>query len=182
MDVAKSLDGLDVNGYQIVARILPIEWRTVKERIEALMDEVQPAVVLSLGLAAGDSEVSIENVAINHTSTAKDNVGVVPAERPIVPGGADAYLATIPVERIADAINKKGIPARVSLSAGADLCNYVFYCASRYARERGARPLVGFIHVPATPPMMAGKSWGGPSMAQDLIKEAVLQAVITLTS
>jgi pyroglutamyl-peptidase len=90
-----------------------------KNPSEALIDEIQPAVVLSLGLATGRSEVSIEKVAVNYTSKGKDNAGVVPAERPIVSGAADAYFATIPAEQVVDDINKKGIPTRLSLSAGA---------------------------------------------------------------
>lgn len=182
MEVAKSLDGLEVNGYQVVVRVLPVEWGTVKDRLEALMDEVHPSVVVSLGLAAGRSEISIEKVAINYTSKSKDNVGVIPADRPVVPGALDGYFATIPAEQIVEDINKKGIPARLSLSAGAYLCNYAFYCACRYAREKGGETLVGFIHVPATPVMMAGKPKGGPSMAEGLLRDGVLQALTTSTS
>ena len=182
MEVAKSLDGLEVNGYQVVVRVLPVEWGTVKDRLEALMDEVHPSVVVSLGLAAGRAEISIEKVAINYTSKSKDNAGVIPADRSVVPGALDGYFATIPAEQIVEDINKKGIPARLSLSAGAYLCNYAFYCASRYAREKGGETLVGFIHIPATPVMMAGKPRGGPSMAESLIRDGVLQALTTSTS
>jgi pyroglutamyl-peptidase len=181
MEVAKSLDGLEVNGYQVVVRVLPVEWGTVKDRLETLMDEIQPAVVISLGLAAGRSEISIEKVAVNYTSKSKDNAGVIPVDRPVVPESADGYFATIPTEQIVEDINKKGIPARLSLTAGAYLCNYAFYCASRYARQKGGEILVGFIHVPATPAMMAGKPRGGPSMAEGLIRDGVLQALTTST-
>jgi pyroglutamyl-peptidase len=42
MEIAKSLDGMEINGYQVVARVLPVEWGTVRQRVEALMDEIQP--------------------------------------------------------------------------------------------------------------------------------------------
>jgi len=181
MEIAKSLDGIEVNGYQVVARVLPVEWGTVKDRIETLMDEIQPDVVVSLGLAAGRAELSVEKIAVNYTSKTKDNAGVIPVERTIVAEASDAYFATVPVERIVDELNGKGIPAKVSLSAGGYLCNYAFYCASRYARERGSA-LVGFIHIPATPKMVAGKPKGGPSMAECLIKDGILQVLTTSTS
>ncbi|MGE5579809.1 MAG: pyroglutamyl-peptidase I [Bacillota bacterium] len=181
MEIAKSLDGIEVSGYQVVARVLPVEWGTVKERVEALMDEIQPAIILSLGLAVGRSEISVEKVAVNYTSKSKDNAGVVPVDQAVVPGAADAYFATIPAEQVVDDVNKKGMPARLSLTAGAYLCNYAFYCASRYAREKGGKTLVGFIHIPATPSMMAGKPKGGPSMAEGLVRDGIVQALTTST-
>jgi pyroglutamyl-peptidase len=181
-DIAKFLDGTEINGYQVVSRVLPVEWGTVKDRVEAFMDQVRPDVVLSLGLGGGRAEVSVEKVAVNYTSKSKDNAGVIPAQRSVVPGAADAYFATVPVEEVVDEINKRGIPARLSLSAGAYLCNYAFYCASRHAREKAAKTQVGFIHIPPTPEMVAGKPRGGPSMAKDLVTEAVRQALTTCTS
>lgn len=183
-DVARSLDGADIEGYQVVSRILPVEWGTAKERIESYIDEVSPKVVLSLGLAAGRAEISVEKVAVNYTSKTKDNAGVIPMDRAIVEGASDAYFATIPVERIAEEICKIGIPARLSLTAGAYLCNYVFFCASRHVREKGGDARVGFIHVPATPKMVAcqtaaGRSHGCPSMDESLIKAAVERALRT---
>lgn len=182
MEIAKSLDGMEINGYQVVARVLPVEWGTVRQRVEALMDEIQPAVVLSLGLAAGRTEISVEKVAVNYTSKSKDNAGVLPSDQAVVPGGPDAFFATIPAEQVVEDINQKGIPAKLSLTAGAYLCNYAFYCASRYAREKGGKTLVGFIHIPATPSMMAGKSRGGPSMAESLVRDGIVQALTTSTS
>ena len=178
--IASSLDGAEVHGYRVVVRILPVEWGTVKNRLESLIDELDPVAVLSLGLAAGRAEVSVEKVAVNYTAAAKDNAGVMPAERPIVPGAADGYFATIPAEQVVEDICRKGIPARLSFTAGAYLCNYAFYCASRFAREKGGKTQVGFIHIPATPAMMAGKPRGGPSMDEDLVRDAVRQALTTI--
>jgi pyroglutamyl-peptidase len=149
-DVARSLDGSEMAGFQVVARVLPVEWGTVKDRLESLIDEIDPAAVLSLGLAGGRPEISVEKVVVNYTSKAKDSAGLVAADRPVV--------------------------------AGAYQCNHAFYCASRYARERGGRPQVRFIHIPATPEMVAGKPRGGPSMAEGLIKNAIKQALTTIAS
>lgn len=182
MEVAQSLDGMEINSYRVVTRVLPVEWGTVKDRLESLIDEVQPAVVLSLGLAAGRAELSVEKIAVNYTSKSKDNAGVIPADRPIAHGAVDAYFATVPAEQIVEDINKKGIPARLSLTAGAYLCNYAFYSASRHVREKGYRTLVGFVHIPATPIMVAGKPGSGPSMAETLIRDGVVQALTTSVS
>ena len=119
------LDGAEISGYSIVTALLPVEWGTVKSRLEALIDEVQPVVILSLGLAAGRSEVSVEKVAINYTSESKDNAGVIPVERMIIPGAPDGYFTTLPAEEIVEGESGRHT-CRVDLSAGAYLCNYVF--------------------------------------------------------
>jgi pyroglutamyl-peptidase len=44
------------------------------------------------------------------------------------------------------AINNTGVPAAVSLSAGAFLCNHVFYVAQNHFK--GTKVRSGFVHVP----------------------------------
>ena len=91
-DIAKSLDGFEVAGHRVVSAIMPVEWGTVQSRLESLIDEVEPAVVLSLGLSAGRAEISVEKVAVNYTSKSKDNAGVIPVERSIIQGRRTAIL------------------------------------------------------------------------------------------
>lgn len=172
-DVLRMLEGTGIDGYQVVTSLLPVEWGTVKSRLEALFDEVRPSVVLSLGLAAGRAEISVEKVAINYTSQSKDNAGVVAVETEIVPGGPDGYFATIPAEDIVEAVKAAGIPAKLSLSAGAYLCNYAFYCAAHLAKQGGDKAQVGFIHIPATPEMAAKRKSSIPSMDLGRIRNAV---------
>lgn len=181
-DIAKSLDGHEVCGFRIVSALLPVEWGTARTRLSSLMNEMKPAAVLSLGLAGGRSEISIEKVAVNYTSKAKDNAGAVPVERRIMEDAPDGYFATIPAEKAVDDIVAAGIPARLSLSAGAYLCNYVFYCASHFAKQHGGKTMVGFIHIPATPEMVAKRGKGGASMSFDLIRKSVEQALTIVAS
>jgi pyroglutamyl-peptidase len=172
-DVLSMLDGAEISSYKVVTALLPVEWGTAKNRLEALIDEVQPAVILSLGLAAGRAEISVEKVAINYTSESKDNAGAIPVEREIVAEAPDGYFATVPAEEIVQALKAEGIPARLSLSAGAYLCNYAFYCAAHLSKHSGGRTLVGFLHIPATPEMAAKRKNSVPSMELSRIKRAV---------
>jgi pyroglutamyl-peptidase len=178
-DVLSMLDGAEISGYKVVTALLPVEWGTVKSRLEALIDEVQPAVILSLGLSAGRAEISVEKVAINYTSESKDNAGVIPVEREIIAGAPDGYFATVPAEDIVEGVKAEGIPAKLSLSAGAYLCNYVFYCAAYLTKQSGGRAPVGFIHIPATPEMVAKRKNSVPSMDLSRIKRAVEIALTT---
>jgi len=179
-DVLAMLDGMDIGGYQVVTALLPVEWGTVKDRIEALIREVQPRVILSLGLAAGRPEISVEKVAINYTSESKDNAGVIPEKRTIIEGAPDGYFTTLPAEEIVEALRAEGIPAKLSLSAGAYLCNYAFFCAAHLTKQGGGRTKVGFIHIPATPELAAKRKTSVPSMDLGRIKRAVEIALRTV--
>lgn len=178
-EVAKSLNGATVDGHRVVSHILPVEWGRAKTAIEALIDEVEPALVLSTGLAASRADLGVEKVAINYCKQVKDNAGKIPGAEAVVIDGPDAHFSTLPVDGIVKALVEEKIPARLSLSAGAYLCNYVFYCALDYlCRTRRKTPL-GFIHVPATPEMAAGKSQGTPSMCIDVIRHGIRVSLTT---
>lgn len=176
-EVAGSLDGVEVLGFQISSRLLPVEWGVAGDKLEAFIEEVDPVIILSLGLASGRAEVSVEKVAINYQGKARDNKGNIGTQSYIIQNGPDAYFASVPVEEIVDELVKGGIPARLSLSAGAYLCNYTFYRASHYVKQTGRNARVGFIHLPATPQMVAGRPRSIPSMDLGLERDACLKAL-----
>ena len=64
-----------------------------------------PDVILCIGQAGGRASVTPEFVAINyrHASIA-DNAGTILKESPIMPDAPAAYFATVPVQRMTDAI------------------------------------------------------------------------------
>ena len=181
-EVAKALDGAragEAGEYKVVTKILPVEWVTTRKVMASVIEEVDPVIIMSLGLASGRPELNVEKVAVNYTSRYKDNKGSILDELNITNSGPDAYFATIPVEDIVESIKAKGIPARLSLSAGAYLCNYTFYSASDYIAQKGQRGgvPVGFIHIPATPDMVAGTGKSMASMDLDMIKHGVMEAI-----
>lgn len=178
-EAAKALDGKKVSGYNICGVVLPVEWGTTARAIEEAIDKVDPALVLSLGLSSGRPELNVEKVAVNYMSRAKDNREVIPETSIICGDGPDAYFATLPVEDIVEELRKKGIPARLSLSAGGYLCNYTFYTASNHVAKKGQgkEVPVGFIHVPATPGMVAESGKSMASMSLEMIQEGVLTTI-----
>ncbi len=177
--VALSLDGTQVGDYKITGKILPVEWITTKKVMESVIDEVEPVIVISLGLSSGRPELNVEKVAVNYTSNMKDNKGIVSPTLNITGDGPDAYFATVPAEEMVEAIRSKGVPARLSLSAGAYLCNYTFYTASDYIARQGKRDEVpvGFIHIPPTPEMAVDTNRSIASMSLGLIKKGILEAI-----
>ncbi|REJ06633.1 pyroglutamyl-peptidase I [Microbacterium bovistercoris] len=155
----------------LVTAVLPVVFTDAADRLRTLIAEHRPEVVIAFGLAGGSTRVAVERVAVNLIDARiPDNSGAAPVDVPSDPGGPAARFATLPVKRIARAIDDAGIPAHVSLSAGSYVCNHVFYTA--LAAAPGAR--AGFIHLPwsaSTAPE------GAPHLPDDALARAVAVAV-----
>ena len=136
-----------ISGENIVTAILPVAYAQSAERLLQLIAEHNPDVVICLGQAEGRTQITPERIAINlDDARLADNQGVIRNDAPIIAGGPVAYESTLPIKEIVKAINDAGVPAAVSLSAGAFLCNHVFYLAQDYFKETNVRS--GFVHVP----------------------------------
>ena len=110
----------------------------------------QPDLILCIGQAGGRSAVTPERIAVNiRDARITDNEGNQPVGQRVVSEGPAAYFATVDVMAMAAAAEAKGFPAAVSNSAGAFVCNDVFYTLLHAFHGTATR--VGFIHVPWLP-------------------------------
>ena len=160
-----------ISGDNIITAILPVAYAQSAERLFALIAEHKPGVVICLGQAEGRTHISPERIAINlDDARLADNEGVIRNDVPIVAGGPVAYESTLPIKEIVKAINDAGVPAVVSLSAGAFLCNHVFYVAQDHFKDTKVRS--GFVHVPLMDEQ-AGEFPGLPTMPLDQMVKAV---------
>ena len=160
-----------ISGDNIVTAILPVAYAQSAEALLALIEQHNPDVVISLGQAEGRTHVSPERIAINlDDARLADNEGVIRNDVPIVVGGPVAYESTLPIKEIVKAINDAGVPAAVSLSAGAFLCNHVFYVAQDHFK--GTKVRTGFVHVPLMDEQ-SGEFPGLPTMPLDQMVKAV---------
>ena len=160
-----------ISGDNIVIAILPVAYAGSAERLLALITEHNPDVVICLGQAEGRTHITPEKVAINlDDARLADNEGVLRNDVKILEDGPDAYFTTLPINKMVEAIKAKGVPAAVSLSAGAFLCNHVFYVAqSKFA---GTKVRSGFVHVPLMD-SQAPEFPGLPTMPLDQMVTAV---------
>jgi pyroglutamyl-peptidase len=160
-----------ISGDNIVTAILPVAYAQSAERLLALIAEHNPDVVISLGQAEGRTQITPERVAINlDDARLADNKGVLRNDVKILEDGPDAYFSTLPIKEIVEAIQAKGIPAAVSLSAGAFLCNHVFYVAQN--KFAGTSVRSGFVHVPLMD-SQASEFPGLPTMPLDQLVTAI---------
>jgi pyroglutamyl-peptidase len=154
----------------IVTAELPTSYTRSIPALRAAIADAKPGIVLCVGEAGDRPLLSVERVAVNlQDARIPDNDGAAPADTPIVRGGPTAYFATLPVRAMVAALRAAELPAELSMSAGAFVCNHVFYGLMHIAARRG-RLRAGFLHVP---------SLGGRSMTlEDIVRgiEIVLEA------
>ena len=160
-----------ISGENIVTAILPVAYAQSAERLLTLIEQHNPDVVICLGQAEGRTQITPEKVAINlDDARLADNEGVLRNDVKIIEHGPDAYFSTLPVKDMVEAMKAQGIPAAVSLSAGAFLCNHVFYIAQN--KFAGTAVRSGFVHVPLMD-SQAPEFPGLPTMSLDQMVIAV---------
>ena len=166
---------------EVVKVRLPVTFKGAAVMLEQAIDEFRPDVVLCIGQGGGRFEVNIERVAINLAdSTKPDNEGYCPEDAPVRIDTPDAYFCNLPVKRLVAAVREAGIPAVVSNSAGAYVCNSVFYTALHLAHNKYPGMKAGFIHIPYLPCQAVEKT-KQPSMAKDTVVQALETIIITLS-
>lgn len=155
----------EINGYTLTKLRLPVVFGEAAKAVLDVAKKISPDVIICVGQAGGRSAITPELVGINLRHAAiPDNKGNKPCDEKIIEDGNDAYFSTLPVRKIAEAINASGVPSQVSYSAGAYVCNDVLY--TLLAQYNGSDIKIGFIHVPYSSEQ--GKS---PSMPmEDIVK------------
>ena len=137
----------EINGYILTKLQIPVVFGEAAETVIKAAEELRPDVIILVGQAGGRDAITPELVGINlRHASAPDNKGQMPKDEPIVSDGADACFSNLPVRKMAEAINAADIPARLSYSAGAYVCNDVLY--SVLTRFKCENVRVCFIHVP----------------------------------
>ena len=160
-----------ISDKNVITAILPVAYAQSAAALLSLIEQHKPDVVISLGQAEGRTQISPERIAINlDDARLADNEGVVRSDVPIIVGGPVAYESTLPIKEFVEAMKAEGIPAAVSLSAGAFLCNHIFYIAQD--KFAGTQIRSGFVHVPLMDEQ-AAEFPGLPTMPLDQMVKAV---------
>lgn len=173
-EVAKTLDGLELGACRVRSLVLPVHHAEAAGAVARAMTEVEPAAVVHLGLAGGRARIALERVAVNVMDYELPDVsGYRATGEPCVPGGPAAYLSTLPLEAMLEALTAAGIPAYLSNTAGTYLCNQTMYTTRHAIEGAGQGPAAGFIHLPLLPSMVVGSGLDQASMDLPLMLRAV---------
>lgn len=171
-----------IKGAEVIKMEIPTVFFREGKILEAGIQKHKPDAVICIGQAGGRSGISVEKVAINlMEARIPDNEGQQPFDQPVCEDGENAYFAAVPVKAMVAAVRSRGIPARISYTAGTYVCNDVMYrllylIDKKYSGMRG-----GFIHVPYLPEQVIDLPDGMPSMSAEMIArgiEAAVEAVV----
>jgi len=171
--VVSTLNGQIIGNYQVVGKILPVDFQQSFSKLLKFYNEMQADAVLMLGLAKGRCCVTVERIAINCDDAVCDNAGFTPHGEVIDPNGSDGYFSTLPIYRIVEALKAQNYPAQISNSAGTYLCNHIMYGMLNYLKKSDRRIPAGFIHLPASHELAALNDVPVPSWSNDDLKKSV---------
>jgi pyroglutamyl-peptidase len=182
-EVVRVMAEHEIEGVELVTAVLPVHRFDGPDVLIRTYIKSRPDAVLCLGESGNRMALAIERVAINLLDfRISDNGGHLVTDKPIHENGPAAYFTTLPVRAMVGAVEEIGVPAELSLSAGAFLCNQVIYEILHYiATHRLATP-AGFVHLPQLPDQVAGQRPSRPSMSLETMcrgATAVIQTIAT---
>lgn len=170
--IIEELDGNVINNYQIIGRILSVDFRKSGQQLLHEISNINPDAIISLGVAIGRFKITPERIAINCNDGEPDNSGFTPNGEKIFMDGQDGIFTTLPIDSMIDRLTEAGLPSEISNSAGTYLCNNVMYHGLYDNLKRKANCPVGFIHIPASHEL-AIKNKRIPSFSHDDLVTAV---------
>ncbi len=149
---------------------VPTVFGEAAQQVLAKAAQFKPDVILCVGQAGGRNAVTPERIAVNiRDARIPDNAGNQPRGEYVAAEGPAAYFSTVPVVKIADSIRQLQIPATVSNSAGAFVCNDTLYTLLNH--YNGTAVQIGFIHIPYLPEQ------GAPSLPLETAIQALTAAI-----
>jgi len=148
-ELIRSLPDTLGDNIELIKTCLPVDQLIAPKKLLFQLHQHQPDVVLCFGLASGCSRFCLERVAINLMDfQIPDNVGAKISEASIILNGPTAYFTNLPINDLLSILLSENIPERISLSAGAFLCNLVFYRLLHEIEICHLSTKAGFFHLP----------------------------------
>lgn len=153
--------------------VLPVSFNHAFTTLEKQVDMKSYRYVFLLGQAGDRDKVCFERVGLNWVETQKpDEDGFIPHQGPISQGASAALFSRFPLSEWSEDLKGQGVPAKVSLSAGGYVCNYVYFRALQKYQETQDTAVV-FIHVPYLPDQVQNKPPGTPFLDLETMKTAL---------
>ena len=185
--VARALDGVEIEGARIVARVVPSSFFTCIDVVRAAITEVRPEAVVMMGEYGGRAMVTVERIAQNFNDGTRygllDNAGRRMQGELTVPDGPAAYYTTLPIRAMVRAMRDAGIPADISDAAGTFCCNHLMYGILHHIAMEGLAVRAGWIHLPHLPEVAALEAnLGAPSMSAATAEAGVRAAAAAIVA
>lgn len=130
---------------EVRSHVLPVEYGHSFELLRLYLQHDMPDYLIMLGQAAGRTKVCFEKIALNWVqSEHPDEAGKHLAAGPILIDKPLALMSAFPIDQVVLALRKKNLAVEISFSAGAFVCNDLYF---RALAEFADKKMV-FVHVP----------------------------------
>ena len=177
--VVEAISKESFTGLELFTVILPVDFGKAADVLLSKVKEIDPEIIIAFGQTEGRKALTPEKIAINLDSARiPDNAGELRVNKVIIEKGADGYFSTLPIEKMVKAVKECGLESEVSLSAGAFLCNHIFYHLQHKLLESGVKS--GFVHLPLVNEQIAQypnqPSWALKDLIQG-VKAAILSTL-----
>ncbi|WP_044932580.1 pyroglutamyl-peptidase I [Butyrivibrio sp. AC2005] len=128
---------------------LPVVFGVAASLLAKRIEELRPDAIIMLGVAGTRTKITPEVIAVNiNDARIPDNKGNSPRFEKIDTAGDDGIFSTLPVTEMVEEMTKEGLSSELSYTAGAYVCNDLFYRIMNYLKTKGLSIPAGFIHVP----------------------------------
>ncbi|XP_039090993.1 LOW QUALITY PROTEIN: pyroglutamyl-peptidase 1-like protein [Hyaena hyaena] len=122
---------------------LPVDYREVKRRVTRIWEDLQPQLVVHVGLDASAKAIVLEQCAKNRGYWDADIRGFRPARGECLPDGPEVIASGVNMRAVRKRVAVEGVQVIYSRDAGRYICDYTYYLSLHHGNGRAA-----LIHVP----------------------------------
>ncbi len=145
--IAEALNGEYINDAEIVGIVLPVDFDESVDIVVQAVEDYDPLLVISIGLAPGAVSIELEKIGVNlKIPLLNESSWLFP--RRINPDGPFIRISSIDTREVTRELRESDIPVHQSFSAGIYVCNAVLYGTLGYIKDHELSTKAGFIHVP----------------------------------
>ena len=173
-----------VHNQEITTSLFSTQYAGTSDRLKAVLEVGGRGGaafdnILLLGVAPAAAKWQVERYGHNIIAGRNDAAGFKPQGSEIMEGQFSRLYAMAEIDDVVARLEEKGLPVAASESAGAYLCNYLYYHALHLALANPHIKRCLFLHIPADPYTMAvgvKPVTTFPVESQIVAVEAVLEA------
>ena len=159
---------------RVEALLLPVSYQRSVDILEAAISRTAYDFILLCGQAGGRKQICLERVALNWIDADKaDADGNLFLEKQISVDGPPAYLSKLPLRQWTTELRAKGFKVEVSNSAGAFVCNHIYYRLQRDLQQEEKLSPVLFVHIPYLTEQLMGKPADTFGMSLEAMKQTM---------
>ena len=158
-----------IAGHAVYRMRLPVCYGQAGDLLVEMMRRIRPTLTLCCGVAGGRKAITPELIAVNYRRAAiADNADVLYSGEKIDPERPDAHMTRLNVVCMVDKMKEAGLPADLSLSAGAYVCNDMYF-----GLTIGGEGV--FVHVPTEEVVAAADAARGLEICLRTALEVLLE-------